>query len=269
MIAEAASINGQRKKYSLADAVRLVLPREHGSWSLALEPIALGLLVAPSRAGVLLAVAASAGFFLRRPAKILLAAADPRRSLATLCAGILLCAAVAGLLFAGRLGGMVQLWPLLPAAIAGALFIWFDARNASRGGAAEITGAATFALLPATFATLAGWPAQNALALAAVMLARSVPTVMLIRVLLRRAKGQVVSTGTVLLTVGAATVMIFWLGGQALLPRPVTAISVLLLSRALWYLSPARFPLTARQLGFLELFLGVMFLLIAVLAWHL
>jgi hypothetical protein len=40
----------------------VILPKEHGSWSLALEPIALGLLVAPSWAGGSLAVAVLAGF---------------------------------------------------------------------------------------------------------------------------------------------------------------------------------------------------------------
>ena len=35
-------------------------PKEHGSWSLALEPVALGLLVAPSPAGLALATAALA-----------------------------------------------------------------------------------------------------------------------------------------------------------------------------------------------------------------
>lgn len=49
------------------------LPKEHGSWSLALEPLALGLLVAPSLAGGALAGAVLAGFFARRPLKAALA----------------------------------------------------------------------------------------------------------------------------------------------------------------------------------------------------
>src|SRR5258708_7378263 len=55
------------------------LPKEHGSWSLALEPILLGLLVAPSGSGVSLAVAAIAGFFARRPFKAILGRSSPRR----------------------------------------------------------------------------------------------------------------------------------------------------------------------------------------------
>ncbi|HQY06456.1 MAG TPA: YwiC-like family protein, partial [Lacunisphaera sp.] len=56
------------------------LPKEHGSWSLALEPLALGLLLAPSAAGGALLAAALAGFFARRPLKTALTApASARR----------------------------------------------------------------------------------------------------------------------------------------------------------------------------------------------
>ena len=59
------------------------LPREHGSWSLALEPLALGLLVVPSAAGAALAAAALAGFFARRPLKA--AACRPLSRSARIC----------------------------------------------------------------------------------------------------------------------------------------------------------------------------------------
>lgn len=269
MNAATASLGGTRRKFSVREAGRLLRPKEHGSWSLAFEPVALGLLVAPSRAGLALALAAGAGFFLRRPVKVLLQAkADPRRPLAALCAGVLLGVSLAALLLAARPGGISQLWPLLPAVLAGAGFVWGDARNDGREGAAELAGAAAFGWLPATFATLAGWPAAGALALAAVMLARSVPTVLLIRTLLRRKKGQPVTTAKVWLATALAAGISVWLAGQSLVPQPVTAVSILLLARAAWYLAPARFPLAARPLGFLESGLGVVFVLTAALAWH-
>src|SRR3974377_1668220 len=54
----------------LSQAVKLILPREHGSWSLALEPVAFGMLAAPSTPGLALAAAAISGLFLRRPLKL-------------------------------------------------------------------------------------------------------------------------------------------------------------------------------------------------------
>jgi hypothetical protein len=254
--------------FRLLDAVRLVLPKEHGSWSLALEPVALGLLVAPSSAGIPLALAAGTGLFLRRPVKILLQAKpDPRRALAAFCAGMLMFVAATGLLLTVKLGGSAQLWPLIPAALAGLFFIWFDARSENRAGAAEIAGAGAFALLPATFATLAGWPVANSLALAAVMLARSVPTVMVVRIFLRHRKGAMTSSGPALLATLAAAGMLFWLASLSLVPWLVAAFFILLLARAAWFLSAQSSRLTARRLGFVELFLGVTMLLTAASAW--
>src|SRR5215472_11598321 len=90
----------------LRQTTKLVLPKEHGSWSLALEPVALGLLIAPSVAGGALAVAAVAVFFLRRPLKLGLAAkTDPRRPMAVACISILLLLALTGLLLAVKIGG--------------------------------------------------------------------------------------------------------------------------------------------------------------------
>src|SRR5215471_15740861 len=74
----------------LRQAANLVLPKEHGSWSLALEPVALGLFVAPSVAGGALALTAVTVFFLRRPLKLGLATkTDPRRPMALACVSIL------------------------------------------------------------------------------------------------------------------------------------------------------------------------------------
>src|SRR6478735_8924592 len=57
----------------------IFLPREHGSWFLVLEPLALGLLIAPSWAGGALAAATLAGFFARRPLKPAFASAPSLR----------------------------------------------------------------------------------------------------------------------------------------------------------------------------------------------
>jgi len=50
----------------------VVLPREHGGWSLIAEPALLGLLVAPSWAGVALALAGLVAFLARQPLRLFL-----------------------------------------------------------------------------------------------------------------------------------------------------------------------------------------------------
>ena len=48
----------------------MALPAEHGGWGLTLEPGLLGLLMAPSAAGVCVALAALVAFLARTPLKV-------------------------------------------------------------------------------------------------------------------------------------------------------------------------------------------------------
>src|ERR1035437_485230 len=110
------------EKFSWRAAAQLTLPKEHGSWSLALEPVAFGLLVAPSAPGAALALAAVSGFFLRRPMKLALAGKhDERQPLALVCVMILAVIGMSGLMLAARLGVTGGLRPLVPAVLAGAV----------------------------------------------------------------------------------------------------------------------------------------------------
>lgn len=269
MPAEAASApRNLPARFDPVAALRLALPREHGSWSLALEPLALGLLVAPSRAGIPLALAGIAGFFLRRPTKLLLQSEpDPRRSLARLAWGILLSVTVAALMITAYLGGVEQLWPLIPAALAGLVFVWFDSRGENREGVAELAGVTAFALLPATFASLAGWHTENCLALAAVMLTRSAPTVLVVRTALRRRKGHNVSNVAARLSASMAAGILSWLAIMSLVPWAVAAFSGVLAARAFWLGSSQAVGLSAKQLGLIELFWGVAAIVVAAVAW--
>lgn len=253
------------EKFSWRAALQLTLPKEHGSWSLALEPVALGLLVAPTAAGGALAVAALAGFFLRRPMKLLLSGkSDSRQPLALVCVISLALLALSGLLLAARFGAAGGLWPLLPAALAGAVFAWADRRNEARQGAAEVAGAVAFGLLPAAFAALAGWNFPAALALAAMSITRSVPTVLTVRACLRMAKGQEFSALPAVAAAVAGTGLMAWLAAQHLAPWMAVVFAVIFAGRTLWLLL-GRPQIIARQIGIAEAVLGG--LMVLVLAW--
>ena len=249
----------------------LLLPKEHGSWSLAFEPVVLALLVAPSVAGAALALAAGAGFFTRRPLKLALTLppADPRRSPARTAAILLALLAGAALASAAVLGSIRLLWPLLLAAPFGALFLWFDLRNAMREAEGELAGSAAFALLPAAGATLAGWPAPAALALAALALARSVPTVVTVRAYLRRGKGEPMSALPSLAAVSVAFALVLFLARQGLVPAVAVAVSAMLWVRTGWLLSGLRPDWPARKVGIMEAVLGVIQIGILTTAYHL
>ncbi|HVU08118.1 MAG TPA: YwiC-like family protein [Verrucomicrobiae bacterium] len=248
--------------------IKLILPKEHGSWSLALEPVALGLLTAPTAAGGALAVAAFAGFFLRRPLKIFFREENRERwKTARAAIFILATIAIAGLLLAIKFGGAKNLWPLIPAAVAGMAFAFFDLRNEAREGAAEISGAITFGILPAAFATLAGWNFVAAISLAAVMLARSVPTVLFLRTYLRIKKGKGVKIFPAIFAAIIGFLLIVWLAISKFAPW-ISVVFVLLMAARTIYLLASRPRFAAKTLGITETTFGATMVLTLAVAWR-
>ncbi|MFI5335473.1 MAG: YwiC-like family protein [Opitutales bacterium] len=241
------------------------MPKEHGSWSLALEPVALGLLVAPSPAGAALGLAAIAGFFSRRPLKAVLARQARPRSLAAALA-FMACGGI-GLAATLLLGGLPALWPLVLAAPFGILFAWFDSQGDSRETAAELAGSTAFALLPATFATLAGWAAPAALALAGVALARSVPTIVAVRTFLRGRKQQPVKAWLPLLTALLGLGALLALAAARQVPWLATAGAGVLFARTVWLGSSQAPKWTATRLGLTEAILGFGYVALAAVAY--
>lgn len=243
------------------------LPKEHGSWSLALEPILLGLLVAPSGSGVALAVAAIAGFFARRPFKATLGRSSPQRR-GALPAAILLgfCTCV-GLGEAAVLAGAPRLWPLLLAAPFGGLFVYFDAQGESREAAAELAGSMAFALLPAAFATLAGWSVPAALALASLTLVRCVPTILTVRTYLRRRKGRPASARLPVLTAVAGLALVVMLAALQQVPWLAVAGALILLARTVGLLSPGAPQWSAKRIGLTEALMGIGYVALAAFAY--
>lgn len=235
----------------------LLLPKEHGSWSLAFEPVALGLLLAPSAAGTALAIAIAAGFFTRRPLKLAITTAgrapDSRAGRWAVGGSIV---SLAALVTTAQLGSWSALWPLLPAAPLAALFLWFDLRQAAREAEAELAGAAAFALTPAAFATLAGWSPAHALALAALALARNMSAVMTVRGYLRRRKTPDCRVWPARAVAIACFVGVFALSQAQLVPTWALLPAGLFLLRSGWLLGPWQPNWPAKRVGLLDAVLG-------------
>ncbi len=240
----------------------LVLPKEHGSWSLAFEPVVLGLLVAATPAGFALATTIVAGFFVRRPLKlaVTLPVGDPRRGPALAWAlgfSAVACTALAG---TALLGSWAALWPLLVCAPLGAIFLWFDLRNEMREAEAELAGSAAFALAPAAFATLAGWNAPAALGLAALMLTRSIPTVLTVRCYLRLTKNLPTQPLDAIAASVFALTAITILALRGAVPVAGAVLAAGLLLRTAIFVTPLRPAWTAKRVGMLEGFIGLVYL---------
>lgn len=255
-------------RQSAAAAFRdLVLPREHGSWSLALEPLAFGLLVAPSLPGALFALAVIAAFFTRRPLNLAVRESRPARRSAARHAA-LACVGLAAVFFGLTLAAAGVAWTiwLLPSLLAGAIFLSFDLRGLGRAHLAEIAGSAAFALLPAAIAALAGKTGVAVVVPGIPMLFRAIPTVLVVRAVLRGAKtGEYCPTlpiAATVVAVGFATT----LASAGLTSWVLTGLLGLLTLRAFVLLGFPRPVLRARTIGMIEAVAGVVFVLIGAIA---
>ena len=123
----------------------VAIPTEHGGWSLTLEPILLGLLVAWSWPGAALGAAAMLAFIARTPLKLVLVDRWrdrwlPRTTVAARVAAVELLVLAALVAIAVLEADARFWWPLLAAAPLVAIELWFDMRSRSRRLLPELAG---------------------------------------------------------------------------------------------------------------------------------
>ncbi|HWQ15680.1 MAG TPA: YwiC-like family protein, partial [Roseiflexaceae bacterium] len=174
--------------------LRLVaLPTEHGGWGFLLEPIVLGLALAPSLAGLLLGLTAIGIFLTRHPLTLMLGdwrrgKRYPRTAWAerfVLLYGLTALAAGVAALAVAR-----PFWQALALAVplAHAQLI-FDLRKQSRGLLPEVAGAWALSASAPAITLAAGAPLAPALAIWAVLAARALVSILYVRARLRRLRG--------------------------------------------------------------------------------
>ena len=173
-------------------ALRAVaLPTEHGGWSLTLEPVLLGLLVAWSWPGLAIGAAAMLAFVARTPVKVVLVDRWrgrwlPRSRLATMVGLIEITLLVLLVTLAWR-SASHSFW--VPAAVAApliALELWYDMRSRSRRLVPELAGAVGIGSVAAVIARAAGEDLSAAVGLWVVLAARSVAAIPFVRVQVAR-----------------------------------------------------------------------------------
>jgi len=246
----------------------IALPTEHGSWGLVLEPILLGLLVAPSLAGAALAIGAFAAFLVRHPLKI---ARDgwrqrphtPRtRAAWRFTVGYSL-VALAGI--AGGLWLASSAWPLLPLLLALPLlliFAFYDETRPVRSWQAQMSAPAAFASVAASIALAHDWALGMALALWLLLLARSLPSIAYVRARLRLERQQPYREHSVIAAHMGALLLVVVLALSGIAPWLAVVAVAVLLARAAHGLSPYRRWHTTRAIGFAEMGFGIITVLL-------
>lgn len=251
----------------------IALPTEHGGWSLILEPIALGLWVAPSWAGLLLGIAAFNLFLFRHPFQLAYRDAQrgkrhPRTIWAMRFAvGYGSLAGVAGLL--AFIVTDHPFWQVLVVAVPlVSVQVFYDIQRRGRELIPEVVGAMALSLVAPTIALADNWSVGAAVALWVVLLARIVGTIFYVRARLRLERGENpspipahVAHGVGLVAVIALVIMgeVRWL--------VVVAIGVLLL-RAIYGLSKWRKPAPrAAIIGVQEVIFGIVTVTLVALSY--
>jgi hypothetical protein len=223
----------------------VALPAEHGGWGLLLEPIALGLAIAPSLAGVGLALAALFVFLGRLPVRLALqdflrGASYPRTRLAWRLALVFGLGAAAF--------GIPALWLAPPPALAalavafplGLVQLRFDLENRGRDLVPEMLGAVALSASAPIVAIVGGAPTAVAFAAGALIAVRSLSAILYVRARLRRARGLPAHRGPAFVGHGLALGLAGALSVSQLGPWLGVVAFALLLARALHGLGPAR-----------------------------
>jgi len=271
-VARGAGDADRRRGLSQVNVRSVALPVEHGGWSFLAEPLVLGLLVAPSAAGVAIAVATSAGFLIRHPGRMFWKNrqrldVSPRYGLAgKFAAGYSLVAAT-GLATAWTLAGIR---PLIPFIIAGPFFLLFavyDVRHEARLLLPELLAPAAVAVSAPAIALAGGWTAQAALVLWVLLVLRFIPTVLYIRARLRLERDKPYEAAASNTAHGTAVLAGGGLAGAGLAPWLSVAGLGVLLVRAVVGLSRYHRPATAKVIGFSEVAYGSLFVLLTAVGY--
>jgi hypothetical protein len=211
----------------------LAVPNEHGGWGILLEPLLIGLIVAPSMGGAAIAVAIVGAFFLRHPLK--LAGRDwlqRRRYPRTIVCEQLIAAygfiVVTGISFAAWRSDPRALLPLVAAIPLAAAQFAYDVRNRGRELTPELLGALGAGAGGAACVLAGG----GVLALAALVwlfaALRSVAAILHVRALLRR-RNFTLSIVAHSIALSIVLLMSLW----TRITAPIVAIFALLLLRAI------------------------------------
>jgi len=251
----------------------VLMPVEHGGWGLLAEPIVLGLCLAPSVAGGLLAGAFLAAFLARQPWRLALAdrargARFPRTRVAERGAVVLSVLALGLGLAAVAMAGQEVALALLLAAPPAALALWFDTRGGQREVVAEVAGAVALAGSAPAIALAGG--ASWAVALGAWLLValRAFSSILYVRARLRLDREKPAGVRTVLAVHALALLGAALLAGWGHGPWLGVAAFALLSARAVLGLAPSRPRQRPRTLGFWELGFGVVTVLLLAVGYR-
>ena len=247
----------------------VAVPTEHGGWSLTLEPVLLGLLVAWSWPGLSLGVAAMLAFLARTPLKLVLVDGWrgrwlTRTTVAAQVAGAELLV-LATLVTAAALTADAQFWwPLLAAAPLVAIELWFDMRSRSRRLLPELAGTVGIGSVAAAIALADGNDTVVAMGLWIVVAARAAAAIPYARTQVFRTRGRPYQLGHSDLAQALAVIAVTtgWLVDAVPLAAAVAIAAVAMFNVA----AVRAAPRPAKIIGLQQMFFGLAAVIVTAIA---
>jgi hypothetical protein len=236
------------------------MPGEHGGWGLTLEPVLLGLLLAPSWAGLCIAVAAFLAFLARTPLKLALVDRHRQRWLdrSRLAAGVAateLAAMAALVALATALAGF-RWWAMVAVAVPlVAVELWYDARSRGRRLIPELCGA--IGVAAAAAAIVVAGDGGTALAVAAwlVLAARAIGSIPCVRTQIRRVRrGAADTTGSDLAQLASVAVAIVAVVVHRDTVAGAAVVGAIAVLQLIW---SRRTPTSVKAVGLTQMALGL------------
>jgi len=270
--AEVGSGVGQATSAARPRIRSIALPTEHGGWGFTLEPILLGLLVAPSAAGWEISAAALGIFLARRPVKIVSTDLVRKRWLPRSRIALLFAALYGGFAIAGTVGAFFTaegpFWIPVLVALPFALYaLRADARRENRALLPELSGSIAMGATVAAIALGSGWDPAPAFGLWLVLAARDVAAIVLVRGQIRRLHGRPTGASTIYavqvgvtsaVAVAAIADIVPWLAAVAI--GLVGLAAVVSLNRP---------PVEAKVIGWTQMAVGLMVVIVTATGVHL
>ena len=255
----ANSVNAQPKRPNIPIS-RVLLPPEHGSWSLLIESLVVGFAIAYSPSSPWIALATVAAFFARQPLKTRILAKN-NAAAASIAQNLLI---IFTLFAASGIAGTALTshpWTFFPFVIAAPLAVqqfYLDLSTRGRSLMAELAGAVAISSSAAVVGLAGGLGLPNAMALWFVLVARFIPSILYVRNRLLRQKNKDFNRSYPL---AAHLLAVFFVSGFAVMGLAsflTAALFCLLLARCVYGLWFGRMGTKAMIIGIWEVVFGVL-----------
>jgi hypothetical protein len=251
----------------------VALPVEHGGWGMLGEPLLLGLLVAPSWAGLGVGLASLGAFLAHHPLKLALAdwrRRSARTRTAVALSFVILYGSAAAVGVAMARSGQQGWWlPLAAAAPLALAQLAYGARLQGRQLLPELLGSVALGSVVAAEMRAGGRAFGPSLAAWAVLAAKAVGAILYVRARLRCDRGLAPDRAVPVASHAGALLMGMALAGAGYTPWLVVPAFALLLARAAYGLSRFHRQVRPQVVGIHELLYGFSFVLIVAVGYRL